>query len=102
MTGPKPANVRGHRTSGSARNVGLVIGLPVGASDFGVDGEAAFGSGAGVAPADVSGDGVALLVVAAVIGAVERVVAQGSELGLDPVQPRRVGRDEHQLDVVGV
>jgi hypothetical protein len=33
------------------------------------------------------------------VGAVEGEVAQGRELGLDPVQPGAVGRQEDQLDV---
>lgn len=38
--------------------------------------------------------------MAAVVGAVEDEVAQGGELGLDPVRPRSVARQEDQLDVV--
>jgi len=39
----------------------------------------------GVAPDDVPADHAALLLVAGVVGAVEGEVAQGCELGLDPV-----------------
>jgi hypothetical protein len=42
----------------------------------------------------------ALLGVGPVVGAVEREVAQRGGLGLEPVQPGRVSRHEHQLDVV--
>lgn len=49
----------------------------------------------------MGGDRGVLLVVAAVVGAVEGEAAQGGELGLDPVQPRAVGRQEDQLGVVG-
>ena len=52
-------------------------------------------------PADVGADGGVLFGVAAVVGAVEGEVAQGGELGLDPVQPGGVGWGEHELDVVG-
>src|SRR4051794_32630635 len=69
-------------------------------SDDGVGGEVGLGFGAGVAPAQVVGDGGALFGVAGVVGAVQGEVAQRGELGLDPVQPRGVGRQEHQLDVV--
>src|SRR6056297_2347090 len=50
-------------------------------------------SGVGVAPADVAADHSGLFSVAGVIGAVESEVAQGLELGFDPVQPltRRTG-----------
>ncbi len=54
-----------------------------------------------VAPSDVVADRRVLLVVAAVIGAVQREVAQGGELALDSVQPGRVGRQEHQLYSIG-
>jgi hypothetical protein len=57
--------------------------------------------GACVVLADVGGDGGVLLVVGAMIGAVQREVAQGGELGFDPVQPGSVGRQEDELDVVG-
>jgi hypothetical protein len=63
-------------------------------------GEIGLRFGAGVVPADVSGDGGVLFVVTAMVGAVEREVTQGRELGLDPVQPGAVGRQEDQLDVV--
>ncbi len=53
-------------------------------------------------PAEVVTDRGVLLGVGAVVGAVEGEVAQGGELGFDPVQPRAVGRQEHQLDVVGL
>jgi hypothetical protein len=46
-------------------------------------GEVAFGLGAGIAPAQVPGDRVALLGVGAVVGAVEREVPQRGELRLD-------------------
>ena len=55
-------------------------------------GEVAFGLGSGVAPAHVARDRVGLLGVAVVVGAVEREVAQGGELGFDPVEPGRIGR----------
>jgi len=55
----------------------------------------------GVAPAYVPGDRLALLGVGAVIGAVEREVTHGRELGFDPVQPGGAGRQEHQLHAVG-
>jgi hypothetical protein len=38
-----------------------------------------------VAPDDVAADHAGLLLVTGVVGAVEREVAQGGELGLDPV-----------------
>jgi hypothetical protein len=38
-----------------------------------------------VAPDDVAADHAGLLFVAGMVGAVEREVAQGGELGLDPV-----------------
>jgi hypothetical protein len=66
-----------------------------------IRGEVGFGVGAGVVPAHVGGDRVALLGVSAVIGAVEREVAQGGEFGFDPVQPGSVHREEHQLHVMG-
>jgi hypothetical protein len=34
------------------------------------------------------------------VGAVKREVAQRGELGLDPVQPRALGWQEHQLNLV--
>lgn len=55
-------------------------------------GEVALGLGAGVAPAQVSGDRVALIGVGPVVGAVEREVAQCGELGFEKFS---------QLNVVG-
>ena len=49
-------------------------------------------AGVSVSPDDVSTDHAALLLVAGVIGAVEREVAQRGELCLDAVQPRGVRR----------
>ncbi|NIL58651.1 hypothetical protein HCB18_18255 [Salinispora arenicola] len=60
-----------------------------------------------VAPADVGAEGGVLLGAGAgagagaVIGAVEGDVADGGELGLDPVQPGRIREQEHQVDAVG-
>ena len=56
--------------------------------------------GVAVAPCDVAANHPGLFVVALVVGAVEREVAQRGELGLDPVQPRRVERHVRELDVV--
>ena len=56
--------------------------------------------GVAVAPDDVAADHRCLLSVRAVVGAVEREVAQRLELGLDPIQPRRVRRRVGELDVV--
>ena len=53
-----------------------------------------------VPPGDVAADHAGLLAVGVVVGAVEREVAQGGELGLDPVEPGAVERDVGQLDVV--
>ena len=53
-----------------------------------------------VALDDVPADHAALFLVGGVVGAVEREVAQRGELGLDPVQPRRVERHVGELDVV--
>jgi len=36
------------------------------------------------------------------VGAVEREISQRGELGFDPVQPGTVGRQEHELDGVGL
>ena len=68
----------------SASSCGLerVIGM----ADLGVDRVSGFGLGVLVAPADVGADGGVLLGVGAVVGAVEREVAQGGELGFDPTQ----------------
>ena len=44
---------------------------------------------------------LACSLVAGVVGAVQGEVAQRLELGLDPVQPRGVGRGVGELDVVG-
>ena len=63
--------------------------------------EVALGGGAAVAPADVAADGGGLFGVVGVVAAVEGEVAQGGELGFDPVQPAGVGGGEHELDVVG-
>jgi hypothetical protein len=76
-------------TSVASSNLVLVTGP---GPDHRSGGEVALGRGAGIAPARVSGDGVALLFVGAVVGAVEREVAQGGELRLDPVQPGGVDR----------
>ena len=57
--------------------------------------------GVAVPPGDVAADHAGLVVVAGVVGAVQGEVAQRLELGLDPVQPRRIGRGVGQLDVVG-
>ena len=40
--------------------------------------------------------------MAGVVGAVEGEVAERLELGLDPVEPGRVGRRVGELDVVGL
>ncbi len=40
--------------------------------------------------------------MAGVVGAVEGEVAQRLELGLDPVEPGRVGRGVGELNVVGL
>lgn len=55
-----------------------------------------------VPPDDVAADHAALGLVTGVVGAVEGEVAQGSELGLDPVEPGAVGRGVGDLDVVGL
>lgn len=60
-----------------------------------------FWAGVLVPPPDVVADGLALIGVGSVVGAVERGLAQGGGLGLDSVQPGGVGRQEHRLDVVG-
>jgi hypothetical protein len=90
VPGERPG--QGHRNPGAAPsdrdasaascNVDLVIGP--GADDR-VGGKATFGFGVGVAPAHVVRDRFALFGMAAVVGAVKREVAQGGELGLDPV-----------------
>jgi hypothetical protein len=54
-----------------------------------------------VAPGDVPADHRVLLLVSAVVGAVEGEVAQRLKLRLDPVQPRGVCRYVGQLDIVG-
>ncbi|WP_155247739.1 hypothetical protein [Salinispora arenicola] len=54
-----------------------------------------------VAPADIGAEGGVLLGAGAVIGAVEGDIADGGELGLDPVQPGRIREQEHQVDAVG-
>jgi hypothetical protein len=59
-----------------------------------------FGSARAFRQRTVGADGAVLFAMAAVVGAVEGEVAQGGELGLDPVQPRSAGRQEDQLDVV--
>ena len=64
------------------------------------DAAESFVVGVVVAPDDVPADHAGLLLVAGVVGAVEREVAQGRELGLDAVQPRRIGRGIGDLDVV--
>ena len=53
-----------------------------------------------VAPRDVGEDGPSALFVVPVIGVVEREVSDAREDRFDPIQPRRVGRREHELDVV--
>ena len=53
-----------------------------------------------VAPVDVSADEAGLGGVVGVVGAGEREVSEGSELGLDAVQPGGVVRGVGQLDVV--
>lgn len=58
-------------------------------------------AGALVLPADVAGDRALLSAVTGVVDAVESEVAQRGELALNPVQPLRVARSEHQLDAVG-
>jgi hypothetical protein len=53
-----------------------------------------------VVPAEVAGDRGLLGGVAGVVAAVEGEVADRGELGLDPVQPGRVGRGVDEVDVV--
>ena len=62
----------GSGASGVSTYVGEVIGLPVGPADLGSDREVAFGLGSGVTPADIAGDGLALLLMGPVIGAATR------------------------------
>jgi hypothetical protein len=59
----------------------------IGVADFGLGRVSGFRAGALIVPADVVTDRDVLLSVGAVVGAVEREVAQGGEFGLDPVQP---------------
>ena len=54
-----------------------------------------------VAPVDVAADRATLFLVGGVVCAVEREVAQASELRFDPVQPAGVERHVDQFDVVG-
>nr|WP_206188866.1 hypothetical protein [Streptomyces hirsutus] len=68
--------------------------------DPGDDGAQANIGGVLVPPDDVAADHAALLLVAGVVGAVQREVTQGGELGLDAVQPGAVGRGVGELDVV--
>ena len=53
-----------------------------------------------VSPDDVATDHAALGLVAGVVGAVQGKVAQGGELGLDPVQPGGVRWGVGDLDAV--
>ena len=53
-----------------------------------------------VVPAQVGVDRSVLLNMAAILGAVEGVAAEGPELALDEVQPARVGGQVDELDVV--
>src|SRR5581483_11101308 len=55
-----------------------------------------------VPPVDVAADHAGLGPVGFVVGAVEGEVAQGGELGLDPVEPAGVEGDVGQFDVVGL
>src|SRR5207247_6196745 len=54
-----------------------------------------------VAPDDVAADHAGLLLVAGVVGAVEREVPQRGELRLNPVPPGRVRGRVGDLDVAG-
>src|SRR3954447_4793192 len=65
------------------------------------DGVEALVAGVAVSPCDVAADHAGLLGMGGVVSAVEREVAQRGELGLNPVEPARVGRGIGQLDVVG-
>src|SRR4051795_2661019 len=65
------------------------------------DGAEAGVVGVAVAPGDVAADQARLGGVVGVVGAGEGEAAQGAELRLDAVQPRRVKRRVGQLDVVG-
>src|SRR5947209_5455582 len=56
--------------------------------------------GVPVPPGDVAADHAGLLLVGAVVGAVEGEVAKRGELGLDSVEPGAVERDVGQFDVV--
>jgi hypothetical protein len=49
-------------------------------------------AGVAVTPGEIAADHAGLLAVGGVVGAVEGEVAQRGELGLDPVQPARIGR----------
>jgi hypothetical protein len=58
-------------------------------------------AGVAVTPGEAAADHAGLLAVGGVVGAVEGEVAQRGELGLDPVQPARIGRGVGKLYVVG-
>lgn len=53
-----------------------------------------------IVPDEVSQDRRVLLGVGPIVGAVEGERAERLELALDEVEPARVGRQEHHLDVV--
>ena len=53
-----------------------------------------------VTPGHVGEDRSPALVMIPVVGVGEREVADPGEDGFDPIQPRRVGGREHQLDVI--
>lgn len=93
---------RGDRSlaSGSSGNLDRVMRVLGPGSDRGVGSEAGLRFGVGVSPAHVGGDRSVLFGVTAVIGAAQCEVPQCRELGFDPVQPRPVRRQKHQLDVV--
>src|SRR6266487_271785 len=64
------------------------------------DAAESFVVGVVVAPDDVAADHAGLLLVAGVVGAVEREVPQRGELGLDAVQPGRIRRGVGDLDII--
>lgn len=88
------------RTSGSSANLDRIVRVFGPRSDRGVGSEAGLRFGGGVSPAHVGGDRSVLFGVTAMIGAAQCEIPQCRELGLDPVQPRPVRRQKHQLDVV--
>src|SRR5215472_14183892 len=94
----RPVFARTLQASASSSNL-LLVTSP--GPDHRLGGEVAFGLGPGIAPANVPGDGLALLSVGVMVGAVEREVPQGGEFGFDPVQPGGVCGQEHELDVAG-